>query len=729
VSLGDCFRKLGQFARANTESQQALDILRQRGDGRRVAACLNSLGFGYHQLGQFERAVATFQEALAIFEGEKLAREAGLVLVNMAGSRLALKQVETATTEARDALVKLAGTGRARDMALAHDVMGECFEAAGLSSKALESFQLAREIFRAHGGARDQANLARELARTHIALGQYGLALEQLSESAKFMRRIPVRGLTETERAKFLAQWAQVPVLASRCVERSSSLAERGFLIIDELRAHTLMEALQERATGSFDPRWVAESEKSLASMEALRLEIDRLSERDDQTTRIADLKGELEAQWDKWEDQERNLRSRDPKLGELFSPKPCTLAMAQDKILGSREVALVIYVLGEPNSFAWVISHDRVVVVQLEREATISAAFDSFDRALRGSQDYTAPAYALHDLLIRPLGLPKSETDLIIVPDGCLGFLPFEALMDSGDAGKGEGRARFLLERRVVRYAPSASFLVWCAMHPLATEGWSKDLLLVGDPNYSIEQKGAFQDARRGSLGLDRWKRLENTRQEVIGIAKQLVQEHEASVSYQLDHLERNAELSSSRFDLLLGQSATCARIRRDLHAYRIVHFAVHGFCDPETVWFSSLVLASDENHDSSGYLTLAEISHLRLNADIVFLSACDTARGQVIKGDGVKNVARAFLVAGARSVVATQWDVDDEAAATLASAFYEELLTRGATPAQALQRAKIALIERRVTRRGAAPLNESNLSRWAHPSFWAPFVLWGAP
>src|SRR5262249_41639229 len=126
--------------------------------------------------------------------------------------------------------------------------------------------------------------------------------------------------------------------------------------------------------------------------------------------------------------------------------------------------------------------------------------------------------------------------------------------------------------------------------------------------------------------------------------------------------------------------------------------------------------------------FFNTIEIATLKLDAQIVFLSACETAKGKTIRADGVRNTARAFLLAGAQSVIATQWDVVDEAAPIVASAFFRQLFA-GATPAEALRQARIALIEERESVRGAKALEASaqDPQRWAHPLFWAPFVLWG--
>ena len=128
---------------------------------------------------------------------------------------------------------------------------------------------------------------------------------------------------------------------------------------------------------------------------------------------------------------------------------------------------------------------------------------------------------------------------------------------------------------------------------------------------------------------------------------------------------------------------------------------------------------------------MNLVELATLKLDAEIVFLSACETARGKVLGAEGVKGAARSLLLSGARSVVATQWGVADVAAPIVAGAFYKRLFS-GMPPAEALRQAKLALIEEREERRGVGGVASgqpasAERKRWAHPAFWAPFVLWG--
>ena len=153
---------------------------------------------------------------------------------------------------------------------------------------------------------------------------------------------------------------------------------------------------------------------------------------------------------------------------------------------------------------------------------------------------------------------------------------------------------------------------------------------------------------------------------------------------------------------------------LERTLEDYRIVHFATHGWIDDERPELSGLVLSlvNDRGRPQDGFLRLQDIFNLRLNADLVVLSACQTALGKEIKGEGLVGLTRGFMYAGAPRVVASLWQVNDVATAELMKKFYTNMLQRKLPPSAALR---------------AAQLEMSKDPRWSAPYFWAGFVLQG--
>jgi CHAT domain-containing protein len=199
----------------------------------------------------------------------------------------------------------------------------------------------------------------------------------------------------------------------------------------------------------------------------------------------------------------------------------------------------------------------------------------------------------------------------------------------------------------------------------------------------------GAIGDTR-----LPRLSRLPFTRQEARAI----------STLVAADQRLEATDFRASRTTVMSG----------DLSAYRLVHFATHGFFNSEQPELSGLVLSLVDRGGKTqdGFLRMSDIYNLRLPAEVVVLSACQTALGKEIRGEGVIGLTRGFMYAGARRVVASLWQVDDLATAELMRVFYEGMLTERLRPAAALRKAQRQLAQDR---------------RWASPFFWSAFVLQG--
>ena len=150
------------------------------------------------------------------------------------------------------------------------------------------------------------------------------------------------------------------------------------------------------------------------------------------------------------------------------------------------------------------------------------------------------------------------------------------------------------------------------------------------------------------------------------------------------------------------------------DLAHYRIVHFATHGVFNNEDPGLSGIILSlfDKRGQPQDGFLRLHDIYGLQLPAELVVLSACNTALGKPIKGEGLVGIVRGFMYAGAKRVVASHWKVDDEATGALMGRFYVEMLKQNRSAAAALRQAQLAVREQQ---------------RWQSPFFWAAFVLQG--
>lgn len=379
----------------------------------------------------------------------------------------------------------------------------------------------------------------------------------------------------------------------------------------------------------------------------------------------------------------ERRLQSElHPSGQRLVFSRPARLKQLQQQVLGDGESVVEFY-LGEDRSFVWLITQDEVSFEILPGRTEIDAKVRRYVNELS-----TAPANLHLQLRVAKQQALASElftilfgklanqlrpgSRLIVIPDGLLNHVPFESLVHNN---------RYLIEDHQISYLPSAS-LIELLRHPaksVSDRDRQLDLLAFGDPLFR----------QRSHL-----PRLPRTRDEV---------EYVASL------------IPTGRKRLYLGKASTEKAFKREpLDQYRWIHLATHSLIDARNPGRSAVVLAFDDANDEDGFLRATEITELNLNCDLVILSACETGRGQLSSGEGIIGLSRAFFIAGARSLVVSQWAVSDISTAQLMKDFYQQLVNNAAKSA-ALREAKLRMLH--------------GGSETRHPYYWAPFVIIGAP
>jgi CHAT domain-containing protein len=166
-------------------------------------------------------------------------------------------------------------------------------------------------------------------------------------------------------------------------------------------------------------------------------------------------------------------------------------------------------------------------------------------------------------------------------------------------------------------------------------------------------------------------------------------------------------------RLRILSGIEAVEGAAKTEAPKYRIIQFATHGILNNASPMYSHLLLAQDaKDPGNDGLLEAWEMKDLDLNAEMVILSACDTARGQISNGEGVIGMSWALFIAGTPTTVASQWAVDSSSTTELMLEFHRQLLTGKVSKAEALRRAELKLLHSK---------------QYSHPSYWAPFVMVG--
>ena len=452
---------------------------------------------------------------------------------------------------------------------------------------------------------------------------------------------------------------------------------ERAFKVLERVRGRTVASKLFVREqAGARSPK-IEQLNGEIAATQLALVHTDDKKRRSDLMEQLLADERKLA-----FELNEAGLQRKDTL------PLPATLREVQ-RGLRDDEV-LAEYVLDEPRAFCIALSRTAVQIVALPAgKNRIEALTKSYLSELKAKAIGKQSAMDLYGLLVEPLLSRFPQSHLIISPDGILNSLPFEALRNNGG---------YLVQAKVISYTPSGTVL-WRLRSTEPVKS-AQPLLAVGAVDYHLMRalpkaysaNAITATVLRGlsELSGSKLEDLPGSREEVLTIAR----------------------IAGSDSKLLLGESATETEFKKqNLGQFRVIHLATHATADPQYPDRAGLVLALAPNSADDGLLQLREIMHLSLNANLVTLSACETEVGTDQGEAGVVNLEQAFLIAGARAVVASLWNVEDSSTTMLMKSFYEHL-AHHEDKAVALTHAKLEILQK-----------YSDVS----PYYWAGFVMVG--
>ena len=491
--------------------------------------------------------------------------------------------------------------------------------------------------------------LAAEIGGLLLEQGHVGAAQRYLDHAIASVEALRAQLATPRQREAHAAAHRELYIAALHALigvdtdQRTQADYQRALAIVGKLKARGLLDHMSATA--------------SLASAPAPALSDALVAEE------VADLLAP-------WLDRQRAVAPQ-----ALISP-PASWPHPAERV--------VEYLISQRVGYVWVIHPGGIAMRRVAGWQTLGPIVDAWradlarpDLSPDALKRWQARAQRLHVELIGPIeDLITPAAGLIIAPDGPLNDLPFEAFIKPSR----EQDPAYLFESFETRYTPSAAALT------RAPRMASGDLALVmGAPTLDADALSLLSlsqpnDQRSAQLSKPRFATLPGARAEALRAGAQL------------------SSLPGLRVQTLIGPRASEAALRRaDLTRLRYLHISTHGLSDalpwsvpqPVAVRQPALLLAREDDAPEDGVLRLTEILRWRTGAELVVLSGCTTGRGWEELGAGAYGLAGAFLVAGAQSVVASAWDVSDEATAALMQGFYTHLAA-GASPAAALRRAR---------------------------------------
>jgi len=711
----------GNSRRAGTMVGDALLSAMASGDVGAQIRYLELLGNGFAEGKRYAEAMAFFNRAIKV---AKATPDAGFPFMAFEGNSECLLG-QGKLDEARSVLQQALPIAKSNEK-LGHEAMilfrlGELELRAGNRENGLASLEQAGEIGQKHNFYRLVGQIMFALAASYRDAGDLKFAEERASIGVEASRHVGDRYFLPrdlTMLADLKARWGDIAgaetlyanaediidgMLVNLCEAHwSSSLAGA---MSETYLHHFELEAQQGNAARALN---VLERVRGRTAAALLQNKVRFSKNESDEVRALEDTVSDL---------QLRLMRSEDPKeRGDLLDQlveyerrmewarhdqgvsrhewyeKPAPLRAIR-AVLRPDETVLE-YVLSEPHSYCVWITRKGVGVQALPAgKHEIEELTGKYLDATRAKTDDIELARQLYSVLVAPVSQQSTSERLVLVPDGILHLLPFDILRDSTGA--------LLLETKTISYVP-ASTVLSVLRSAKELRAARRAFLGVGDVPYR-NQGGVSAKLDKPRSTKQRLLRgfsdvfgtplydLPQTREEVVEVSR----------------------IVGNDGVMLLGSNATETTFKaQPLADFKIVHLAVHGFADTQFPERSGLVLGVDPTSHDDGLLQVREILRLRFNADLVTLSACDTGVGKLQGQEGVTNLVEAFLVSGAKAVVASMWSADDTYTRALMERFYTHI-AEGQDKATALRHAKLDLL--------------AKYGKHVPPYYWGAFVLVG--
>ncbi len=744
-NIGLVQKEMGHYDQALVAYQKSLEYRRQAGQPAETAQTLNNIGVLYSAMGDPETALDYYRRSLDLLEGLEVRDKLASIYRNVGNRMWDLDRREEALTYYRQSLEYRREIGNPHDLASSYWDLAKVNMERGNFNVASMYLAESRHLADSTGSAALMADADFWEGRLAYARENFGEALTLFKRSYRQSRnRIHTRelapliwisntfdrigsdstlwygrraveliernreqvGAASRMRQDYLEQYAGFYLsLASRTIDHSGSVKE-AYELVEASKARTLSDDLQEASLGIGErlPEEVRlERNSRLDRLHQLYLQRQSLED----TAGLDSLNRLIQQEEFSFAAYQNELSDSYEEYKQLRLPEPVSLEQARE--LCPSNTAILEYAVTPRDLLIFVITPDNAIVRSVSLQEgdrgpgeLLTEKVRQFRQAIVGREslsEINTHSEALYRLLLEPVEEQlEPHRQLIIVPDGPLAYLPFEALREGG---------QYLIEERAVKYAPSLTSLQLLESKDRESR---EELLAVAGSDFA--PSGSLGGEKRQSLSL-----LPSTVTEIDSIASYF-----------------------GRATLLKGNQVSEGRVKQILQygSFRYIHLATHGLIDEDQPALSGLSLrASGEigaTSSEDGLLRSSEIYRLNLDTRLVVLSACNTGMGKLVNGEGILGMQRSFFYAGAPAVVVSLWNVYDRSTSHLMRTFYKNLTSSPASGNSLWERfSRWAGWERSIPYGEiAGALREAKLEmiahpRYHHPVYWAPFISVG--
>jgi CHAT domain-containing protein/uncharacterized protein HemY len=709
MSLGDVYEAYGQLDTSLSYFQEALTLYRDFAhDKRAINEAANQVGRLQARLGDYAAAKQEIEQALSVALETGNEFNVGMCHETLGRVWLEASSYEPARDEFLAAISHFQKSNTQWLVARAQTYLGQTEHLLGHLERASEAYEKALRFYQKNPDYTNEAAIRFGLGKIALQQNQLGKAEEHLRRSITLTEQLRENAASRDLRSSFLAlihdrYETYVEWLMTRYArERNQQFAIEAFEANESGRARALLDSLrdsQKELRQTNDPLLLEKEQRLQQQEQQLIDERGKLAshggnekEKADVEKKLTDVRGQLETT-----KARINSSSNFHQLLE-----PLTYEDIHRQVTDA-ETSLLSYSLGDGKSFAWLVTQDGLTSYELADKQTIEKAATRLIALLKSpplnstqETELQSSISEVSRLVLEQVSAKLRTPRLIVIADGALQYIPFQILKNPAKANES------LISEFDIVAAPSASALALVRQQRANRQHGSKLLVGFGDAVFSRDYTPQGSTATATDTGsarsetvsrLAKLPRLFNAKRELLAISDLVGKDSSFYVEY-----------NATRANLL----------KLDLSQYRILHVVTHGVLDTKQPELSGIVLSLiDANQRPiDGFVSLSDIYRLRAPVDLVVLSACETAVGQRMQGEGLIGLTRGFMYAGASGVVATLWTVDDRATAELMKQFYANMLQRGMGPARALREAQNYI---------------RSQPNWSAPYFWAGFTFQG--
>lgn len=730
-ALGQAYERDGDYALARNQYQQAASVFEAIGSVDGMSVALYQIARTYDASGNRDQALAFYNRSLQLSRAAGKVRSEANALNEIANIYTAQGRYELASNQYQKILKFYESIGDLRDQAITLNAYGDFLLRNEQAQKALDAFLRALPLS-------EKVDDKAILISTLYNLGRANLAIGSPEAAFSFIQRS--LAIIEDQRASVASPDFRVSYFSGvrkhydLCVEILIQLerlhpgrgfAADAFLVSERGRARLLLDLVRESGVGLRQEAAQKLLERELELRELFRrrahYRMDLILSKKD-SSEIGEIDNQLAQIRAEYQDIQAQLRQQNPRLLSLEQTAPLSLQQIQNE-LRDGDTMLLEYALGDQQSHLWAVTSDSLEHHDLPARKEIEDAArelyeltiarqGSGDSGYRASVEAADDAYhekatVLSQILLGPVADRLGNKRLLVVTEGALQHISIEALPAPITKASESASGTFVIERNEVVILPSFSTLVAIRGARNRASSPGKLVAVIADPVFSNGDDRVKSETVTRGVALAASDQKSDAGTQNGGLARL------AYASEEADAISAVAPWGTTMVAKGFDANRELA-MGSDVGQYQIVHFATHGFLDSEHPELSGIVLSSVDpgGQVKNGLMPLHDIYSLDLSAELTVLSACQTALGKDIKGEGLVGLTHSFISAGSNSVAASLWKVDDRATAVLMADFYDSMLQQGMPPAAALRSAKLKLMKDK---------------RWSAPYFWAGFVLQG--